>query len=54
MARERLGQVIVAAGSLDHTGVDERAHDFFDEERISAGALYQETLEDLQIRIGTE
>ena len=41
MAHERLGQVIVAARSLDHSGIDERAHDFFDKERISTGPLHQ-------------
>ena len=43
-ARERLRKVVVATPALEHARIDQRSHDLFDEERISAGALHQEAL----------
>ena len=50
---ERPGQPVFAARAFEHTAIDQRSHDLFDEERIAGGALDQEALEGLG-RLGSE
>ena len=54
VAGERPRKAVAAACALEHTGIDQRSHDLFDEERIPAGALHQEALERWQARVGAQ
>src|SRR5208282_1996548 len=53
-AREWPRKAVVAAHALQHTGIDQRSHNLFDEERIPAGALHHETLRDRQTGVGAQ
>ena len=53
-ARERPRKAVAAACALEHTSIDQRPHDLFDEERIPAGALHQEALQGRQTRVGAQ
>ena len=53
-AGERPREAVTAARPHEHAGTDQRPHDLFDEERIAAGALRQEGLQDRQTRVGAQ
>src|ERR1700733_12325289 len=52
--RKRPRQAVAAACAREHTSIDQRSHDLLDEERITAGALHQETFQGGQTRVGAQ
>ena len=44
-ARERPRKAVVATPAFEHASIDQRSHDLFHKEWISAGALHQEALQ---------
>jgi hypothetical protein len=44
----------IATLALDHSGIDQRSHDLFDEEWIAAGALREKTLQAFQTGAGPQ
>ena len=53
-SRRRPRKLVAAARALEHAGSDQPSHDLFGEERIPAGASYQEALEGGQRRVGAQ
>ena len=48
------GKMKIATLALDHSGIDQRSHDLFDEEWIAASALREKTLQAFQTGVGPQ